>query len=35
LAGDADGLWQHLGFGKVAVLDHCYGGFNALKYTLH
>src|SRR6266568_4919330 len=30
LADDAEGLRQHLGFGKVAVLGHSYGGFIAL-----
>lgn len=34
LAADAEGLRQHLGFGKVAVLGHSYGGFIALEYAL-
>lgn len=34
LADDAEGLRQHLGFGKVAVLGHSYGGFIALEYAL-
>lgn len=34
LAADAEGLRQHLGLGKVAVLGHSYGGFIALEYAL-
>jgi proline iminopeptidase len=34
LADDAEGLRQHLGLGKVAVLGHSYGGFIALEYAL-
>ncbi len=34
LAADAEGLRQQLGFGKVAVLGHSYGGFIALEYAL-
>jgi proline iminopeptidase len=34
LADDAEGLRQHLGFGKVAVLGHSYGGFIAQEYAL-
>jgi proline iminopeptidase len=34
LADDAEGLRQHCGFGKVAVLGHSYGGFIALEYAL-
>lgn len=34
LAADAEGLRQHLGFGKVVVLGHSYGGFIALEYAL-
>ena len=34
LADDAEGLRQHLGFEKVAVLGHSYGGFIALEYAL-
>ena len=33
-ADDAEALRQHLGFGKVAVLGHSYGGFIALEYAL-
>lgn len=34
LAADAEGLRLQLGFGKVAVLGHSYGGFIALEYVL-
>jgi len=34
LAADAEGLRQQLGFGKVTVLGHSYGGFIALEYAL-
>jgi len=34
LAADADALREHLGFEKVAVLGHSYGGCLALQYAL-
>lgn len=34
LAADADALAAHLGFGKVAVIGHSYGGFIALELAL-
>ncbi len=34
LADDAEALRHHLGFGKVMVLGHSYGGFIALEYAL-
>jgi proline iminopeptidase len=34
LAADADALRTHLGFEKVAVLGHSYGGCLALQYAL-
>ena len=34
MADDAEALRQHLGWGKVAVLGHSYGGFIALEYVL-
>ncbi len=33
-AADADALAQHLGFEKVAVIGHSYGGFIALEFAL-
>jgi proline iminopeptidase len=34
LCADADVLREHLGFEKVAVMGHSYGGFVALEYAL-
>lgn len=34
-AADAEALAQHLGFDKVAVIGHSYGGFIALEFALH
>jgi proline iminopeptidase len=34
LCADADALREHLGFQKVTVLGHSYGGFIALEYAL-
>jgi proline iminopeptidase len=34
LAADADALRSHLGFARVAVMGHSYGGFIALEYAL-
>ncbi|MEJ2560758.1 MAG: alpha/beta hydrolase, partial [Anaerolineae bacterium] len=34
LAADADALRSHLGFDRVAILGHSYGGFIALEYGL-
>lgn len=34
LCADADALREHLGFEKVAVLGHSFGGFVALEYAL-
>jgi pimeloyl-ACP methyl ester carboxylesterase len=33
-AADADALTAHLGFNKVAVMGHSYGGFIALEFAL-
>lgn len=35
LIADADGLRAHLGFEKIAVMGHSYGGCLALMYALH
>ena len=34
LCADADALREHLGFEKVAVVGHSFGGFIALEYSL-